>query len=285
MADGTDKSQQHDDSGELDDVLDQFEKAEAARRRSRLLYVVVALVIAGGLFGFVLVFRADIFAPTIDVKKGEKEVLARTNDPQCRNMIAQVEKLSDRYMQFEPTIDKQLLGDDPAAIQKIRDEVARIQQRLDEIEEYSHQANLRFSESRKQLADWFDYVALELSFVDRLAKEQLAKLKDDADAAKKNKDQKDKAAAGADDAGNDKPDGVVVAGGDKAKASSKTKKAPKKTPQERKEGALLDLHDAFQKFRVWHTASLHPCGAADKGETPWHPPAAGKASKPAKPAH
>lgn len=35
--------------------------------------------------------------------------------------------------------------------------------------------------------------------------------------------------------------------------------------------AVLAGDDAFENFRVWHTASLHPCGAADAGEEGWTP--------------
>ena len=48
-------------------------------------------------------------------------------------------------------------------------------------------------------------------------------------------------------------------------------KKKKRTPGEKVDAAVLQLYDLFANFRVWHTASEHPCGAADPGETPWTP--------------
>lgn len=251
---------------ELDDVFESFEKTQAAQRRKIVIWSLVGLVVAVGLFLLAFVFRNEVFGPPVDVEKGEKQVLAKTNDPQCRDMIAQVQQLGERYYEFEPTIEKKLLSDDAEAIQKIRDEVRRMQVRVDELEEYSGKANLRFDESRKQLDDWFEYVALELSFVDRLAREQLDKLKGDQEAGKKEgKDESNK------DAG-DEEEGVVVDKGEEAEEKEKAK-ANQKTPEERKQGALVALHSAFKEFRAWQGGSPHPCGAAEEGETPWTPDA------------
>lgn len=37
------------------------------------------------------------------------------------------------------------------------------------------------------------------------------------------------------------------------------------------EFTILACDDAFENFRVWHTSSLHPCGAADPDEKGWEP--------------
>ncbi len=272
--DNTDE-QMSDDSPEFNRMLDSIEKAESARRRKGIIYTLIGLMIAAGIFALAFMFRDEVFGPAVDIEEGEEKVIAKTDDPQCRDMIAQVQDLSERYFQLEPKIEDDLLGDDPEAIQEIRDEVARLQQRLDEIEEFSQEANFRFDESRQQLNEWFDYVELELSFVDRLAREQLAKLKDDQEGAKK-EDAPDSAEPDKDD--EKKPEGVVVEKGEETKEKEKAN-ANKKTPEERKQGALVAIHDAFQKFRVWHSSSLHPCGAADEGETPWRPAEGKKAAE------
>lgn len=254
------------ESSEFEEVLASLEKAEAERRKKGIIYGLSALIAAVAAFAFIFFFHDQFFQPDLDVASGEQEVIEKTNDPECREMIADVQDLSDRYFKLEPTVDEKLLGDDPEAIQEIRDEIARLQQRLDEIAESSEDANLRFDESREQLDEWFDYVEVELGFLDRLAEERLAelseaKLKEEGEAAKKEADQQAE------------PEGVVVKkGSDKEEAEE----APKKTPKQRKDGALIALHDAFQKFRVWHSSSLHPCGAADEGETPWQPEATDK---------
>jgi hypothetical protein len=270
-----------DDTPEFDQMLSSFAKTESHRRKKGLIYGLVALVIAVGLFLLAFVFRNEVFGPPIDVEAGEEAIIDKTDDPQCRAMIADVHDLSERYFKLEATIDAELLGGDAKQIQKIRDEIARLQQRLDEIEEDSRAATLRFHQSSQELKDWFDYVELELSFVDRLAKERLAHLssrdqsptkglKGDAGAAKKDVGpaENDKQAAG--DVGTDAHEGVVVEKGEET-TKKKTATKDQKTPKERKRGALIALHDAFQKFRVWHSSSAHPCGAADEGEKPWRP--------------
>ncbi len=257
------------ESSEFEEVLASLEKAEAERRKKGIIYGLSALIAAVAAFAFIFFFHDQFFQPDMDVASGEQEVIEKTNDPQCRGMIADVQDLSDRYFKLEPTVDEKLLGDDPEAIQEIRDEIARLQQRLDEIAESSEDANLRFDESRQQLDEWFDYVEVELGFLDRLAEERLAelseaKLKEEGEAAKKGGDQSEAEEAA---------QGVVVKkGGDKKDKPEKTQK----TPKQRKDGALIAIHDAFQKFRVWHSSSMHPCGAADEGEEPWQPEATDK---------
>lgn len=267
-----------DDSPEFDRMLDSIEKAESARRRKGIIYFLIGLVIAAGIFALAFIFRDEVFGPAVDIEEGEEEIIAKTDDPQCRDMIAQVQDLSERYFKLEPQIEEKLLSDDAEAIQQIRDEIARLQQRLDEIEEFSGTANLRFDESRAQLKEWFDYVELEFSFVDRLAREQLAKLKEEAEPAKDEGQAKEEGAA-------KEGEGVVVEKSEAAKKKEAAEVAKnKKTPEERKQGALVAIHDAFQKFRVWHSSSLHPCGEADEGETPWRPAEGKGASKEPAPA-
>ncbi|QDG52939.1 hypothetical protein FIV42_19985 [Persicimonas caeni] len=277
---GNENPQMSDDSPEFDRMLDSIEKAESARKRKGLIFLLIGLIIGAGIFALAFMFRDEVFGPAVDIEEGQQEVIAKTDDPQCRDMIAQVQDLSDRYFKLEPKIEDKLLSEDAAAIQEIRDEVARLQQRLDEIEEFSGEANLRFDESRAQLKEWFDYVELELSFIDRLAREQLAKLEDAKleDAKLKEEGEPAKEDGTADKAGEEadkKPEGIVVEKGEatkkKEKAEAAKEKKSKKTPEERKQGALVAIHDAFQKFRVWHSSSLHPCGEADEGETPWRP--------------
>jgi hypothetical protein len=283
-----------DDSPEYDEMLSSFEKAESQRRRKGIIYALIGLMIGAGLFLLAFVYRDEVFGPPIDVEEGEEKILDMTDDPECRDMIAQVHTLSERYFKLETAIDEKLLGDDPQAIQEIRDEITRLQQRVDEIEEDSQEANLRFDDSRKELKEWFDYVSLEFSFIDRLAKERLAELnaaelnaaelnaagddsaekdpaelKDGAEGAKKKEDSKTADGEQAPEQAQQE-EGVVV---EKSKETQKKEQraANQKSPKERKEGALVAIHDAFQKFRVWHSSSAHPCGAADEGEKPWRP--------------
>jgi hypothetical protein len=280
---GQDAQQNDRQPPEFDAALDQFARAESARRRKGIVLALIAAIVAVGVFFVAVVFRDDLFESGVDVEEIDTRIAARTNDPQCRNMIAEVGELSERFFKLEPTIDAELLGDDPEAINEIRDEVARLQLRVDQIAEASQEANLRFDESRQQLDDWFEYIALELTFVDRLARERLAEIAAMTDGAGDAGTAAD--AASPKEANAKADDGVVVKLG--ADAGSKSAAAgedegedeAEQTPLERKRGALVALHDSFQKFRIWHTANAHPCGAADEGETPWKPaegaPAAG----------
>jgi|GEM_PF-1742639 len=254
------------ESADIDAIFERFEKNERARKIK--VFILAAIVLAGGLtvfFGSVL-FRENRLTANIDIEAIDAKAAARINDPQCRDMIAQIDQLSARYFKLEPQLDEKLLGGTPGEINALRDEIARIQQRLDEISEFSLKANLRFDASRSELDEWFDYVALELNFVDRLGDEQLALLKKasaDAPIADAPDSEEPKS-----DAQNSEEGVVVSKGQDKKK---KTPDAPSRTPLERKQAALFALHDSFQNFRIWHTAGAHPCGAADEGETPWVP--------------
>ncbi|AWV90510.1 hypothetical protein [Bradymonas sediminis] len=265
---GTENSEQKpelspQESAEVDAVFERFEKNERARKIKVFLLALAVVAAGAAVFLTSVVFRENRLTANIDMEAIDTEAAAKTNDPQCRDMIAQVDDLSARFFKLEPQLEEHLLGDDPEKIKALRDEIARIQQRIDEINEYSLKANLRFETSRTELDEWFDYVALEFTFVDRLGREQL-ELLNKAEAAQNEAD------AGVE--GEPKPDadveGVVVAEGKKKRNK---KEAPKKTPLERKQAALVALHDSFQNFRIWHTAAAHPCGGAEEGETGWVP--------------
>lgn len=256
------------DPHDVDASFERFDRSERARKRK--IFMLALIVVAGGLavfFGSIL-YRDNRLTSNVDLDKIDSKVAERTNDPQCRDLIDQIDTLSARYFKLESQLETKLLGDDLNAHNEIRDEIARIQQRLDEISEFSLQANLRFDESRTQLDEWFDYVALELTFVDRLAREQIAKLKPSAEAVHAGQDAAD---ARPDNGKTDNGEaGVLVAEGRDAQKTEE-KQAPTQTPAERKQAALVALHESFQNFRIWHSASAHPCGAADDDETPWKP--------------
>lgn len=267
------------ESAEIDAVFERFEKNEKARKIKIFILALIVVLAGAAVFLTSVVFRENRLHANLDMETLDSEAAALTNDPQCRDLIAQVDQLSARYFKLEPQFEEHLLGENPVKIKELRDEIARIQQRIDEIAEYSLKANLRYDTSRAELDDWFDYVALEFTFVDRLGREQLAILEKPTGG-------EDEADAGASDESTDagksaespteaqKPEtgqeGVEVAkGGDKKKG--KKEERPIKTPLERKQAALVALHESFQNFRIWHTASAHPCGGADEGETGWEP--------------
>lgn len=253
-----------DDSDDFDQMVEEMGRAEAKRRRRGMLITSVVGIVVLIAFALVYMYRDDVFGGPVDVGEGEAEILAETNDPQCRQMIDDITAVGDDYFAYEKTIDQKLLGDDAEAIRGIRQKIDEFEARLTAARELSRESNLRFEDSPKQLTDWFEYMELELGFVDRLARERLAEL-EAADAAAN-------ADAGAGDAGaeaagdapaGDEAHGEVVVQGDAR---------PEKTPVERRDAALVAIHDAFENFRVWHAGGMHPCGKADPGETPWAPP-------------
>jgi hypothetical protein len=260
------------ESPEFEEMLAGYEAAEKRRRTRGIIYGVVALLVTVGTFALVFHFKSEFFRPKMDIEEGEQQIIEQTDDPQCRDTIAQVQSLGERYFKFESTIEDDLLGDDAQAHREIRDEIARLQQRVDEIAEDSQEANLRFEGSREQLDEWFAYIDQELTFLDELAAEHLAKLKPAGEDAKKEDEQPDSD----EDEG---VEGVVVEEGEQAEQAEDEPDQPTsdKTPEERKQGAMVAIHDAFQKFRVWHSSSLHPCGPADEGEEPWRPDEDGEA--------
>lgn len=225
-----------------DELIASLEKAERSRRKRTLLTggLVALLVIAA--FGLSFVFSNELFQPEIDIESGEEDILADTNDPQCRAFIAHVTRIGGDYFAAEPDIESGLLSDDPADIQKQVDELERLKAELAAAEETANAATLRFDDSRQEVNDWFAYTDNELTLLQKVGKERLIGISETQNA----------------------PDAGTVVEGGEAETSDKT-------PQERVDGATLAANEAFQKFRVWHTGGLHPCGQAAKGEEPWTP--------------
>lgn len=224
-----------------DEMLERLHEAERARRKR-------ALAIGGGvailgIAGFVLsvVFKDEVFRPELDVESGEVNVINDTNDPQCRAFIADITLIGRDYVELEPKLD-QLIGADSEAIGGLVEDLEELKTRIGAARETSKEANLRFEDSSREVNEWFRYIDNELTLLQRVGRDHIAELNAE------------------------KPDaGTVVEDG---KPATSTKPMP-----ERLSGATLAANEAFQKFRVWHTGGLHPCGAADEGETPWAPEA------------
>lgn len=222
-----------------EELFARMQEAERVRQRRALLSgAVVALVVVGG-FALSFMFSDEMFRPELDVDAGEQNVIGDTNDPQCRGFIADITAIGADYTAMEPRLT-QLNGDDVAAIDALVGELEELKKRLAAAREVSGEANLRFDGSAAELRDWFRYVDNELTLLQRVGS-----------------DRKTELGAVAPDAG------TVVESGQPEKS--------KKSMPERLSGATLAASESFQKFRVWHTGGLHPCGPADEGETPWAP--------------
>jgi hypothetical protein len=267
MSEETNEQPQHDapDTGEdpeLEGMMSSIRKAERRQKVRAALYAVSAIVLIVVAVYAWFTYR-DQFVPNIDMDEAGQMAWEKTNDPQCRSLIAQVTAVGEDFYEYEKVIETHVIGDDPDKIREIRRRLDAFEARLNKAEKLSDEAELRYDDSARQLDDWFDYVDTEIGFVDRLAKERLAKLERDKPEASADAgtDRQDDAA--------DKDAGILVHSADADQKEGDDE--PDKTPIERRDGALIALHDAFQNFRVWHSANAHPCGAAAGDEQPWRP--------------
>lgn len=267
---------------ELQGLMGGLAKAEKSRRTRALIIAFVITGVLGGTGVLAVLFSDTFFQPELDIESGEKDVLAETNDPDCRGFIGKVTVIEADYRALEPSVAAMMKTEDPAELRKVRSVVASLRKRIDKQEVASQDATLRFDTSRKELDDWFDYIDNELSLVSDLAAYRLEQLGEplelgEADAAGSPDAGEAGAGTPAEGAVNEEADagaGEVVhveakpagrpTGAARVKASSKT-------PTELHEGSMLAVHEAFQSFRVWHTGSLHPCGQAADGEDGWTP--------------
>lgn len=247
---------------ELEGMMSSIRKAERRQRVRAALYAVSTIVlIAVAVYGF-FAYRDELM-PAVDLDEAGQMAWEKTNDPQCRQLIDQVTVIGEDFNAYESVVEENLLGDDPDKIREIKRRMDSFEARLNKAEELSKKAQLRYEDSARQLDEWFDYVDMEIGFVRRLADERLAELEREAAEKGEGDASAEKKGASQEDAG------ILVHSPDADEASEGDQ--PKKSPEQRRDGALIALHDAFQNFRVWHSANAHPCGAAAEDEEPWRP--------------
>lgn len=210
-----------------------------------MLFVIAA-------FAASVLFSDAIFQPEIDIESGERDVLADTNDPQCREFIDRVTAIGNKYQALEPELQAGILGSDRAEIERLIAALESLRSRIADTKPLAAEAELRFENSRSEVNEWFRYILNELHLLQRVGRERLAALPP----------------VETPDAGT-----VVDHVGEQENDEAEEKEEPKstKSPEERRDGALLAASEAFEQFRVWHTGGLHPCGKASEGETPWTP--------------
>lgn len=239
---------------EHDPLVLELKRAEARRRQITIgmgLVVLIAAIV--GVWALVE-YREAFFRPQMGVEQGEEDVLARTNDPVCREMIAHVTTTGESFYELEPQIEAGLLADSPATVSETVERLSGLRIRIEEAKASAVDANLRFDESREQLNRWFDFALTELSLLERLATEHRDVLEPPPTPDEPEQDEQ---------------------GGNEAGTAEKTKgeKTPAvgRTPAQLRDRALLTMHESFQNFRVWHTSGLHPCGEAAEGVEGWTP--------------
>ncbi len=265
------------------ELMDSLAKAERSRQTRALATggLIAGLLVTLGILA--VLFSDVFFQPELDIAGGEEDVLAETNDPQCRGFIEKVTKIEADYRALETDVESLMGTDDPEKLKSLRSSIGELRARIDRQEKASADANLRYDESRGELDAWFGYIDNELSLVQDLVSWRLEEIGAADPVAPK-----EEAAEGADagtpmaEADGDAGAAEVVHVAEKPDATptgAARVRASKKTPKELHEGSMLAVHEAFQSFRVWHTGSLHPCGKAEEGEEPWAPAGAAPAKK------
>lgn len=237
--------------------IELMREIEQQRRVKLIAVTVVALGLCGALVFYLVTAETGELAPTMDIAAGEAAVLAQTNDPQCRALIADVTGLGVKWRELEPSVSKTLIGDDRAGVVQARARLEELRGALKAQEKASAAAALRFDTSRKELADWFAFVDAEIDHLDSLGKARLEQL----DTLKRVQEGTPAVTE-------------IPKDGKAEKAEQVDKKKDPRTPAARRDAATLALSESFEGFRVWHASKQHkhPCGAASEGEVGWTPP-------------
>lgn len=227
----------------IEELLDHFESGEKKRRAISMVAGVIIFVIGLSAVFSTVLFRTELFAPRYDIDAKEQETFEMTNDPACRQMIADVTTLGSEWLRSENDIEDALLSRDVNQLHEAEAVLGKFSARLEGIQTRSQKANLRFDHSRPELDRWFDFVQRELSVLRTVA----AETRDELEPREQ------------------KYDDAAVEGeeGDAPEREAE----PVRSSRERgelRDKALIAIRDSFDSFRVWHTASQHPCGPADQ---------------------
>lgn len=241
------------DEIEFEDAVSELERAESKRRRWGYILGVAAVVLLAVAVVVGVKYRSWLFQPDMPIEESQRQIVKKTDDPQCRTLIAEVTNIGNTFYALEGEVEQAVPGQDLENIREVDAKLAKIEKRLDEAEALGEQAKLRFDRSREELDRWFSYVDNELRILRDVFANEIARLEAGSPAGDASAAVGDTGDAG--DAAEAEPSGAAAG----------------RSPRERRDGALVALHDAFENFRVWHSASLHPCGDADEDEEPWRP--------------
>mgnify|MGYP006291953001 CR=1 FL=1 len=242
----------------LDEAVAELESAEASRKRFGLIVGLIAIVCIVGAVLLLIQFRDTLLVPKpseTDLEQAAQKNLDRTDDPQCRQLIADITDIQNRFFAMESRFESVIPDADQGETQTLLADLRTLKAELKEAESLSDQAALRFDRSEKELENWFDYVTNEILILEDVLVEQLARLRE---------------AAGSDvgvraDTGTEVTlDGIG------------TWEDEDMPPADRRDRSLVALHEAFDSFRVWHSGYEHPCGSNADDEEPWRPPAEAK---------
>jgi len=254
----------------FEDAVSELERVEGKRRIGGVFAGIGAIVAVLGGIILAAEYQRFLFQPRMPVEQNERKIVRRTDDPECHELIDEVTEIGNQYYVLESDIEKTIPGGDPEAIRNLDEKLVTLRERLEEAEAFSEEANLRYEKSRDELDKWFSYTKYEIDIlrdvIDNLLTESTSPESgtSDRDAGTA---EPDVGGARADTAGKDAGD----AGEEQEEQSFPY--ADERTPTERRDGAMVELHEAFENFRVWHAgdSQKHPCGDNEEGEEPWRP--------------
>jgi hypothetical protein len=245
---------------ELDEALEELESAEASRKRFGLIVGLLAIVLIVAAVLLLIQFRDTLLVPKpsdADLEKAAQKNLDRTDDPQCRRMIAEVTDIQNRFFSMESRFETVIPDGDIEETRSLLTDLRSVKSRLLEAEELSKKAALRFDRSKKELKNWFDYINNEILILEDILVEQLARRMG--------------MGQGPADAGTQGDVGVGADTGISIKGVG-TWEDEDVPPADRRNRSLVALNEAFDSFRVWHSGYEHPCGSNAEDEEPWRPP-------------
>lgn len=255
---GHDESATEAEDVEFNEALEGLQAIESSRRTKGAILGIGALVLVGLSVFAIYEFSTFLFRPDMSIEQGEQELLDKTDDPQCRELIARMSEIRETFFGLEADIEEVVADGTGERRRKIADKLDELVTRLDEAESLSHRANFRHENTESDVDRWFQYTRDQLIAIrDLVAPEAYGDV-----------------GVGGDD-GAEEPTPGSTGGGDAGDGDAGSTDAGKgRSVVSRMGDMLFNTHRSFEKFRVWHSSErfAHPCGDADEMEEPWRPP-------------
>ncbi len=248
-----DKSPESDDQN----FEQQLEAVMAAERSNRLKWGVIGLTVATvsvGLFVLFAEYRTFFFRPKPNMEEIKKVAFDKTNDPACRTLLDNVDKLKDRWEKERAALRPLYKSTDVEAIAKGRQVIAEM------LDAYALERRRREiiltkePRSQTELAQYFRHVIFFLKKMDKLLAERVEAINNPAAA---------QADAGTDGANADAGVFRKTDAGTLEVALNKPKKEDPDKAYDRSWKLVTEDHD---KWRIYRQGPV-PCGQRD-GDVP-----------------
>ncbi len=230
----SDVDQENDE--ELQQLLEGLEAEERERQKQVLIVVAILTVVVGAGAWWMFSHSEELFRPAIDPEAGERELALETGDPNCRQLMADIEGLHDAFLDHELEFAEHVWGDDEEVLRQLRGKAQEMRSGFDELEELLEEAVFREEEARgdepveEQVENWMGYQENEYRILEEMADKRLRML-----------------------AGDEVEDRGYLW----------------EEPRNLRDKVLMQIDDNFEEFRVWKASGGHPCGAPPEGVEPW----------------